>query len=147
VSRGGGCRARALLAVGVLGIVAAAVAGIYTEVLWFQELHRDIGRATVLECSDGSANPPGGTRGRSGASRWRRPPISRRVIITRAYARARSEVMSTPFDGPASTVRTAAEVAKRVRRRRDVALDRQRHPRGQRVNAGAKATSVCLLPV
>lgn len=38
-------RHKALLAVGVLGIVAAAVAGlagIYAEVLWFQELHRDI---------------------------------------------------------------------------------------------------------
>jgi hypothetical protein len=47
-------------------------------------------------------------------------PISRRVSITRAYARARWEVMFTPFEGPASTVRTPAEVAKRVRRRRDL---------------------------
>jgi len=52
VSRGGGCRARALLAVGVLGIVAAAVAGlagIYTEVLWFRELGHDRGLWTTLE--------------------------------------------------------------------------------------------------
>jgi hypothetical protein len=45
-------RARALLAVGLLGIVAAAVAdlaGIYTDVLWFRELGHDRALWTTLE--------------------------------------------------------------------------------------------------
>jgi hypothetical protein len=62
----------------------AGLAGIYTEVLWFQELHRDI--------AEGHHH---------------------------ARVRARTFGRSCP----------------------------QRHPRGQRLNAGAKVTSACLLPV